>query len=715
MRAFTVRGLDCADEVAVLRSELGPLVGDVEQLAFDLLSGRLFVNVPQSQVADGVIVAAVARTGMKAAPVGAEADTDTGVLARHGRTIATVLSGTATALGFTIHAVTSKRLLAALVPSEGASMPAATVILYLLGAAAGLVYVAPGALRAVRRLQPDMNLLMSVAIVGACLIHEFFEAASVSFLFAVSLLLESWSVGRARRAVQALLDLAPPRARVLDPASNDSCQVAPDEVRTGDVVVVHAGERIPLDGVVVAGASAVDTSPVTGEARPVDAAADTAVFAGTIALDGVLQIRVSREAGDTVLARVIRRVAEAGRRRARAERWVDRFARVYTPAVFATALLVAVLPPLFGGEWAEWFYRSLVLLVIGCPCALVISTPVSVVAALAAAARNGVLVKGGDLLELPARLAVIAWDKTGTLTTGTLRVEEVVALEGHEADEVMALAAALEAGGSHPVAAAILERNLANGRAVARAEDLRTLSGRGLIGSVDGSVAWLGSHRLLKERGQETAEMHHRLEQLARGGRTVVVVGRNDHVCGFIALADTPRTQAASALGQLRGLGVEHQIMLTGDNRETAEQIAEHLSLDQVHAELLPEDKADVVHRLCNEHHRGVVAFVGDGINDAPSLAAADLGIAMGAGGTDVAIETAAVALLTDDLERIPWLVRHSRRMLTIIRTNIGLALAIKAVFVLATALGFATLWAAIAADMGASLLVIGNGLRLLR
>jgi Cd2+/Zn2+-exporting ATPase len=592
-------------------------------------------------------------------------------------------------------------------------VPLAARIAYLFAVVTGAWFIAPRAVRAARSIRPDMNLLMTVAVIGAILIGEWLEAATVAFLFALSLLLESWSVTRARRAVQKLMALAPAFARLRDPKTSEESEVTPDDVRVGDVVVVHAGERIPLDGEAVEGASLVDTSPVTGESKPQAVEPGSVAYAGTIALDGTLALRVTHPASDTVLARIIRQVAEAGRRRAKAERWVDRFARIYTPAVFAAAIFTALIPPLAGfGAWDEWFYRALVLLVIGCPCALVISTPVSVVAGLAAAARGGVLVKGDDLLEIPAGLATVAMDKTGTLTSGRPEVVEVVAGEGHTESEVMAVAAALELRSGHPLGAAIIDAAQVRGLDPLAAEDVRTLPGRGVEGDVEGRPAWLGSHRLLEERNQETPAMHEKVEMLAQGGRTVVVVGRSDHVCGFIALADAARPEAADAVRRLRELGVQHIAMLTGDNPETAAEVAKLVGISEVHAGLLPADKVERLEELKSD---GPLAFVGDGINDAPALALADVGIAMGAAGTDAAIETAHVALMADDLGKIPWLVNHSRRTLGIIRTNIAFALGVKALFVILTFTGHASLWAAIAADMGASLMVIANGLRLLR
>ena len=713
-RAFVIQGMDCAEEVDALRRSVGPVVGGGNRLDFDLMAGQMLVSVSETEVPDEAILEGIRQAGLSGTPLAnGDQQQDLSWWRRHGHATMTLAGMAFLLVGWLIHFLVSGSLVEALALGEMESVPLGARIAYFLAVVAGSWFIAPRALRSAKSLRPDMNLLMTVAVVGAMAIGQWLEAATVAFLFALSLLLESWSVGRARRAVKKLMELAPPFARLRDPITKEEREVSPDQVSVGDIVVVQAGERIPLDGTVVEGASSVDTSPVTGESKPATAEEGITVFAGTIALDGTLAVKVTHPSSDTVLARIIRQVAEAGRRRALSEQWVDRFARIYTPVVFASAILTALVPPLLGmGTMADWLYRALVLLVIGCPCALVISTPVSVVAGLAAAARNGILVKGGDLLEIPATLVTIAVDKTGTLTTGRPEVTEVVALENHTETEVLAVAAALELRSAHPLGAAIVNAARAQGVEPLPATDVRTLAGRGIEGVIESRAAWLGSHRLLEERDQETPAMHIRVGDLARGGRTVVAVGRDDHVCGFIALADAVRPEAARMVRDLRRLGVSNIAMLTGDNAETAAEVAQSVGIDEVHAALLPADK---VSRLEILKGHGPLAFVGDGINDAPALALADLGIAMGSGGTDAAIETAHVALMADDLLKIPWLVGHSRRMMAIIRTNISFALGVKAVFVVLTFAGHASLWAAIAADMGASLLVIANGLRLLQ
>jgi Cd2+/Zn2+-exporting ATPase len=578
---------------------------------------------------------------------------------------------------------------------------------------AGLGLVLPKAWRSLISLRPDMNLLMSVAVLGAALIGEWFEGATVAFLFALSLLLESWSIRRARRAIASLMDLSPPIAHLRD-ASGEVRDVSPSEVLVGATLIVRPGEKIPLDGRVVKGASSIDQAPITGESVPVEKDVGDEVFAGTINGDGLLEIQSTKAADDTTLARIIKMVGDANSKRAPSEKWVEKFAAVYTPVVMVVAILVLLIPPLaFSGDWSDWLYRSLVLLVIACPCALVISTPVSVVAALAAAARNGVLIKGGVFIELPAQLRAIAMDKTGTLTQGKPAVVDVVPLYGHNETELLERAGALELNSNHPLARAIVEEAKRRGIVVSAAEQFETIQGKGASGIIEGKTYWLGSHRYLEQRGQETPEVHGQLVAMQDAGRTVVVIGNDDHVCGFITLADAIRDETRQAVQLLHDVGIEHVVMLTGDNEGTARAIAKEAGIDEVQAELLPEDKVKAIELLVARYTH--VAMIGDGVNDAPALARASLGLAMGAAGSDAAIETADIALMSDDLSKLPWLIQHSRRTLRIIRQNIGFSLAVKALFVVLTFAGYSSLWAAIAADMGASLLVIANGLRLLR
>jgi Cd2+/Zn2+-exporting ATPase len=714
-RTYKVRGLDCAEEVAVLKKAIGPLVGGEDRLAFDVLNGRMTVVADEREVADEAIFKAVASTGMGAVAWTPHSKTDDTDSHRRQQVLFTAASGIALLVGFSLHVVLAGGLAPAwklLGSHASATMPLPEIAAYLAAALLGARFVVVKAWFAARNLRPDMHLLMTMAVIGAMAIGEWFEAATVSFLFALSLALENWSVGRARRAIAALLNLAPPTAHVLRPDGTEAV-VPVAEVRLGSRFIVPAGERIPLDGRVTAGASAVNQAPITGESVPVEKQPGAEVFAGTINGDGTLTIRATKRAEDTTLARIIHMVEEAHARRAPSEQWVERFARVYTPAVMGLAFLMFLLPPIVLGQaWDEWFYRALVLLVIACPCALVISTPVSIVASLASAARAGVLVKGGAFIELPARLRAIAMDKTGTITSAEPEVVKVIPLGNHTEVELISRAAALEARSTHPLARAIHRYAECKGIAPVPAADAQVLKGKGLTGIFDGELFWLGSHRYVVERGQDAPEVARQAGSLEADGKTVIVVGNSRHVCGLIAVADTIRPQAREIVRQLHAAGIAHVVMLTGDNRITAEAIAREVGIDEVHAELLPENKVKKLEEVIARY--GNVAMVGDGVNDAPALARANLGIAMGAIGSDAAIETADIALMTDDISKLPWLVRHSRRTLTIIRQNITFALAIKAVFVVLTFVGIASLWGAIAADMGASLLVVLNGLRLL-
>ncbi|MBI2683522.1 MAG: heavy metal translocating P-type ATPase [Acidobacteriales bacterium] len=714
---FKIHGMDCAEEVAVLKREIGPLVDGEDNLAFDVLRGKMSI-MNSSAFATAEIMRAVNRTGMKAEIWSEENKSQVaeprGVWTKHGRTVMTIISGLMTLAGFVYHAISGGGVGSAL-GSEGLgsshAVPLTARAIYLTAIVAGSWYVQPKAWLSLRRLRPDMNLLMTIAVIGAVLIDEWLEAALVTFLFALSLALESWSVGRARRAVEALLDLTPPTVRVL--VDGRELETPSEQVALGSIFLVKPGDRIPLDGQVLRGTSEVNQAPITGESVPVLKEQGAPVFAGTINGNGALEVRSTKVAGDTTLAHIIKMVGDAQSKRAPSEQWVEQFARYYTPIVFAAAILVGLIPPLlFGSAWSEWIYRSLVLLVIGCPCALVISTPVSIVAALAASARNGILIKGGVYVEVPARLKAIALDKTGTLTEGRPRVHQVLPEPGVGYRELLEIAAAMESQSDHPLARAIIDH--------CREKDIQrravtgfiAIQGKGATCSIDGKSYWLGSHRYLEERGEETPEIHGRLQQLSGSGQSVVVIGDERRVVGMITLADGVRQESKRIVADLKRAGIEHVVMLTGDNKATADAIAAATGVSEVYSELLPQDKVNCIEQLVAKYHH--VAMVGDGVNDAPAMARASLGIAMGAMGSDAAVEAADIALMSDDLSKLPWLVRHSKRALRIIRQNISLSLGVKAVFVVLTFAGFASLWAAIAADMGVSLLVIFNALRLL-
>jgi len=713
-QVFKIAGMDCADEVAILKREVGPVVGGENRLGFDILNGRMTVNDLADDVPTQSIVDAVERAGLGAQLIiegSAALEPAETFWQKNRRLLLTVLSGMCIAVAFVAQAIHSGGIsIKGLQAHE--ELPLAVKSLYAVAALAGVWLVLPKALGAMRRRQPDMNLLMTVAVIGAVAIGEWFEAAAVSFLFSLSLLLESWSVNRARRAVAKLMELAPTIVRVVRPDGSTE-EIAPDKVPVDTIFLVKPGERIPLDGRVREGASDVNQAPITGESVPVSKSQGDEVFAGTINGDGALQIASTKPARDTTLAKIIRMVGEAQSRRGPSEQWVEKFARIYTPAVMALALAVFLIPPIvFHASWSEWFYRSLVLLVIACPCALVISTPVSIVAGLTSAARQGVLVKGGQYLEAPAHLKAIAFDKTGTLTVGRPQVVEVVPLSGHDERELIERAAAMEQQSEHPIARAVLAYASDRNINPAPASDFQIIKGKGARAKFDGREFWLGSHRYLEERGQETPEIHQQLESMSGQGRSVVVVGNEQHVCGLIALADEVRPGVSAILADLRAAGIEHLIMLTGDNRPTAEAVAAKVGLKEVQAELLPENKVSAIESLVEKYRR--VAMIGDGVNDAPALARATVGIAMGSAGTDAAIETADIALMSDDLSRLPWLIHHSRRVMAVIRQNIAFSLFVKLAFAILTFAGISSLWGAIAADTGASLLVIFNSLRLL-
>jgi Cd2+/Zn2+-exporting ATPase len=708
-------GMDCAEEVAVLKREIGPLAGGEGNLSFDILNAKMTITSP-GNIDLSAVSQTVAKTGMKAIPwteycASRSCPGEDKFWRKKGRLAMSASSGVLLTAGLICQTLQGGSIWSTLVGNAGEGT--FSVIFYLGAAITGGWFIIPKAFHSARRLRPDMNLLMTVAAIGAMLLGEWFEAATVTFLFSLALLLESWSVGRARRAIGDLIDLSPSIARTICPHHGDIEEKPVEQVPVGAIVVVRPGEKIPLDGKITKGTSSINQSPITGESAPVHKKAGDEVFAGTINNEGAIEFRVTKVADDTTLARIIHMVEEAQSRRAPSEQWVEKFARYYTPAMMALALFMAVFPPLvFDGEWGRWIYEALVVLVIACPCALVISTPVSIVAGLTSAANAGVLIKGGAFLEAPAHIQAIALDKTGTLTYGQSEVQRIVPLSGHTTSELLERAAALELYSEHPLARAILRKAEQNNIKVPRAENFRALKGRGAEGSINGRLYWVGSHRFLHERGGETPEYHHKAEELENAGHSVVAIGNDNHVCGLISIADGIRNRAAEVISNLKKAGIKKVVMLTGDNNGTARAVANVTGVDEYQAELLPEDKVKAVEKLVQKYRR--VAMVGDGINDAPAMAVSTLGIAMGAVGSDAAIETADIALMSDDLSKLPWLIAHSRHLLRIIKQNIWFALGIKAVFLILAITGMATLWMAIVADMGASLLVIFNSLRLL-
>lgn len=573
----------------------------------------------------------------------------------------------------------------------------------------GLVPIARRAFAAARAGIPfTIEMLMTIAAIGAVLINASEEAAAVVFLFLVGELLEGVAAGRARASIQSLTALIPKTA-LLD-EGGQTREVPADSLEIGAVILVRPGDRIPADGEIVAGEGTVDEAPVTGESVPVRKEAGGRVFAGTINGEAVLRIHVTAAAADNTIARVVRLVEEAQEAKSPTERFIDRFSRYYTPGVLAVGALVAVVPPLISGaSWSEWIYKGLAVLLIGCPCALVISTPAAIAASLSAGARRGLLIKGGAVLEGLGKLTAVALDKTGTLTEGRPVVTDVVAL-GRSEDEVLALAAALEAGSSHPLALAILAKAQSAGVTAPAATDAKAIGGKGVRAVIAEETVFLGSPQAARELAVLSADVDRRIETLNDEGKTVSILLVGDHAAGALAMRDEPRADARDGLQALRALGVR-TVMLTGDNRRTAKAIGAQLGMDDVRAELLPEDKQAIVNRLKADGL--VVGKVGDGINDAPALAAADIGIAMG-GGTDVALETADAAILHGRVRDIARMIQLSKRTMRNITQNIAIALGLKAFFLVTTVIGVTGLWPAILADTGATVLVTLNALRLL-
>ena len=690
---FRVEGMDCHEEVAILERRLGRLNG-LEALDADVVGQKLRIKYDAARLSTSAISEAVAQTGMRAwleheEPVAPTGDT--------WRVRAVTLSGAALVIGLLL---------------LGLESPVPAWPLFVLSALTGGVPVVRRALVSVRARVLDINVLMVIAVIGAAALQEWTEAASVVFLFALAQLLETRAMERARGAIRALMELSPVEAIVR--RNGRETRTAIDDVRLGDIVLVAPGDKIPLDGRIVAGSSHVNQAPVTGESLPVDKSVGEEVFAGTINGRGALDVEVTHLRADSTIARIIHIVERAQAQRAPSQAFVDRFARVYTPVVLVLAALIALVPPLvLGGEPGTWIYRALVLLVISCPCALVISTPVSIVSALAAAARKGVLIKGGARLEQLARVRCVAFDKTGTLTRGRLHVVDVLPFGARTAADVLRAAASLEVRSELPIGHALVRRATADGIGLDGAEHFQALPGRGAEALVAGRRVVVGSAALLQQRGVQSPELSAAHERLVARGASPVFVMSDGVPIGAIGVADQPREAARESLELLRAHGIDRIVMLTGDNRRTAQALAKDLGIDDVRPELLPEHKADAVARLKAEC--GTLAMVGDGVNDAPALATADVGIAMGAAGSAVALETADVALMADELPKISYAVRLSRATARNIRVNIAFSLALKAAFLVLAVAGMATLWMAVAADMGASLLVIANALRLLR
>jgi Cd2+/Zn2+-exporting ATPase len=702
LTTLRVEGMDCADEVAALERALKPIAG-IREFKVNLMAGRVTIAHEKGLSTDDLI-RAVGKAGLKASATAQGTEQEASGSAQRARLIAVIVSGAFTSIGL-------------LLQWQKIAAPYGRIVAFAIAIVAGGWFIAPKAIRAVRQFSLDMNVLMTVAVIGAAAIGEWSEGAAVVFLFALSELLEAFSLNRARRAIQALLKLAPETALVK--RGNDFTEVSVQEVNVGEVVSIRSGAKVPLDGEVVSGESAINQAPITGESMPVEKKPGDQVFAGTINTEGSLEVRVTKPHSETTLSKIIHLVEEAQSEKAPSQRFVDRFAKIYTPAVFVVALLVLLIPSLaFGGEWNTWIYRSLVLLVIACPCALVISTPVSIVSGLTAMARSGVLIKGGTHLESIGRLRALAVDKTGTITEGKPKVTKVTSWNGNSEEEVVRIAAAIDTHSDHPLAQAVVnyakERNIS----FKPSENYQSKTGRGAEARLDGHLYFVGNHRFAHELGVCTPELEKLLSDIEAQAQSVVVVGHNPHdgdkggVLGVISVADTIRPNAKEAIEALHKAGVEKIVMLSGDNQRTVDAISKQVGIDEAKGGLLPDDKINRVKELTAQFK--YVGMIGDGVNDAPAMAAATVGIAMGTAGTDTAIETADIALMKDDLSKVAEAVVLGKRTMRIIQANIAFALAVKAVFLALALAGHTSLWLAILADTGATLVVIANALRLL-
>lgn len=567
------------------------------------------------------------------------------------------------------------------------------------------------------RFEFDMKTLMTVAVIGGAIIGKWAEVSVVVILFAISEALERFSMDKARQSIRSLMDIAPKEALVR--RKGQEMMVHVDDIAVGDIMIVKPGQKIAMDGMVVSGYSAVNQAAITGESVPVEKAVDDEVFAGTLNEEGLLEVEITKLVEDTTISKIIHLVEEAQGERASSQAFVEKFAKYYTPIIMIIAALVAVVPPLFfGASWETWVYQGLAVLVVGCPCALVISTPISIVSAIGNAAKKGVLIKGGVYLEEMGALKAIAFDKTGTLTKGVPVVTDFNVLNKQvDENEMLSIITALEYRSQHPLASAIMKRaeeaNISYSDVVV--DDFSSITGKGIKGTVDGTTYYIGSPKLFKELSNSSFDknLEKKVATLQNQGKTAMVVGTDKEILAIIAVADEVHESSKEVIQKLHQLGIKNTIMLTGDNKGTANAIGSHVGVKEVQAELMPQDKLDYIKQLKSEYNN--VAMIGDGVNDAPALAASTVGIAMGGAGTDTALETADVALMGDDLRKLPFTVKLSRKALNIIKANITFAIAIKFIALLLVIPGWLTLWIAILSDMGATLLVALNSLRLMR
>ncbi|MBD3234536.1 MAG: cadmium-translocating P-type ATPase [candidate division Zixibacteria bacterium] len=688
---FRVEGMDCSEEGKVIEKALKKLP-NTGNIHFDYLNQVVKVK---SSANYKDLIDVIKSTGFEPEPVTPSKSEPT---KKKSNPLPTIISGILALSGI---------LLTNLGAPEYVYIPILTVAIVMGG-----YRIARKGIGAASRLSLDMNFLMTIAVIGAIAIGEWSEGAMVIFLFSLSHYLEGKSMERARNAISRLMTLTPKTTSVIRDGIVDSVPV--EEVSTDSIIIVKPGESVPLDGVVVEGTSDLNQAPITGESVPVMKDEGDEVFAGSINGNGVLKVRTIRPYKDSTVSRIIHLVEEAQSRRAPVQLFVDKFAKYYTPIVVISAVLIAAIPPLFFDTvFSEWFYRALVLLVIACPCALVISTPVAFVSGLTAAARNGILIKGGSYLERAAKIDTFAFDKTGTITYGKPKLVDIISLSNAGEKEILSVAASLERNSEHPLARAIVDRAEEGDAKFQDVREFSAIPGMGVKGTIDGTRYYLANHTFFEKNGLCDGSVHDKLSEMEHSSQTVILLGAEDKLLGLLSVTDMIRTESGRAIAGLKKLGIKETLMVSGDNHRTTEAVSKAIGSDSFYSELMPEHKMELIRNRIRNGSK--VAMIGDGINDAPALAAADIGISMGIGGTDVALETADIAVVGDDLDNLPILIRLARKTLGIIKQNITLALGIKAVFVILTLLGQATLWMAVFADMGASLIVTSNSLRILK
>ncbi len=690
-RLYDVQGMDCSSCAKSIENHLN-MNPAVQRVSVNFSTGKMKVE-HENSVED--IISEVSKVGFKASLLSKNKRSEEG---RSKEGIGTIItSGILIALGF--------------VGSFTGISPYVSTLLYAIAMVISGYKPVKSAYYSIKSRSLDMNVLMSAAAIGAAFIGEWLEGATVVWLFALGTTLQNMSIEKTRNSIRSLMNLAPTEAWIK--VGSQLIKKPVEDVSIGDLLIVKPGDKIPLDGEIITGESSVNQAPITGESIPVDKQVGDPVYAGTINQNGSLEIKVTKLVEDTTIAKIIHLVEEAQEQKAPTQAFIDKFANIYTPIVFVLALVVMILPPLVGfGTWGDWFYKGLELLVVACPCALVISTPVAIVSAIGNAAKNGVLIKGGTFLEKAGAINAIAFDKTGTLTEGKPKVSEVKTLSATE-DELLSIAYTLEDYSTHPIAQTIVEYAMDKGIQSKQGELFKSIVGKGVQATINGEIYYAGNARLFDEVNIPLGTAKAMVEDMQQAGKTVVIVGTKRNIMGVISVADTIRTTTVKALDGLKQVGVNEVVMLTGDNEGTAKMISKEASVSRYFADLLPEDKVDAIKKLQKEGHS--VAMVGDGINDAPALATADLGIAMGGAGTDTAMETADIVLMADNLEKLPHTIKLSRKALAIIKQNIWFSLIVKFVALALIFPGWLTLWLAVLSDTGAAIIVILNALRLLR